>query len=307
MQNKIVFTQDVPGERGWLQSQFPGYLNLETSSSGKWPAEFPEPSNQKTLSEIAYSDHHDLAKLLNCDIPKIKSYYAGPADLVLNDNKYWVCADQFVSNVSYSDFTDKPKYWVLHIGRSGTMFIEALLDQYRTKLQHHQGVGSQPFLLSLFKEAQEHPEAAIVFVYRPELWETFTSTIIAIHYGYHHEDNFDWSTADPISVTVEDMLHFRDMVVSTLCFWCNLRSLLPTHSMLLLNGSDVIRQYKDRVTHSKVNYDKEYLISNYDEAKRQWNELFSKDMAKMLNNTIAHLEKMKCKQNLDQIVPEHYT
>ena len=301
IENKIVFTQDVPGERDWIQSQFPGYLNFETNSSGKWTTEFPEPTDQKTLHEIAYSDHHDLVSLSNSNITKIKSFYTKQPDLVINDNRHWVCSDQFVSSVSYDTFADKPKFWVLHIARSGTMFVEALLEQYRSKLQHHQGTGSHSFLMGVFETAKKHPEAAIVFVYRPELWETFTSTIIAMHYGYHHEDNFDWSLAKPIAITLEDMLHFKDMIVSTLNFWCNLRSLLPSHSMLLLNGSDVIRQYKDQVTHGKVSYNKQDLISNYDESKNQWEEMFSKDLAKMLNNAIAHLEKMKCKQNLDHL------
>jgi len=301
IENKIIFTQDVPGERDWIQSQFPGYLNFETSSSGKWSTEFPEPSDQKTLHEVGYSDHHDMASLLNCNITKIKSFYTTQPDLVINDNKHWVCSDQFVSNISYNTFIDKPKFWALHIARSGTMFVEELLSKYRSKLSTHQGIGPHLELLKVFKTAQQHPEAAIVFVYRPELWETFTSTMLARRYGYHHQDNFNWSSVDPITITVEDMLHFKDIVVSTLNFWCNLRSLLPTHSMLLLNGSKVINQYRDQVSHSKVNYNKQDLISNYTESKNQWDKIFSKDLAKMLNNTVTHLEKMQCKQNLDHI------
>ena len=68
MKNKIIFTQDVPGERGWLQRQFPAHKNFETSSSGKWTAEFPSISDQATLHEIAYSDHYDLLTLLHSDV-----------------------------------------------------------------------------------------------------------------------------------------------------------------------------------------------------------------------------------------------
>ena len=60
VENKIIFTQDVPGEREWIQSQFPGYSNLETVSSGKWSSEFPLDNDQKNLYEIAFSDHHDV-------------------------------------------------------------------------------------------------------------------------------------------------------------------------------------------------------------------------------------------------------
>ena len=75
MKNKIVFTQDVSGEREWIQSQLPGHTNLETSSSGNWPWDFPKDTNQSQLFEIAFSDQVDITKILSADIDCIKSFY----------------------------------------------------------------------------------------------------------------------------------------------------------------------------------------------------------------------------------------
>lgn len=300
-ENKIVFTQDVPGERAWLQTQFPEYSNLETASSGKWPTEFPENSNQQHLYEIAYSDHHDLDALLNSKVSKIKSFYHSHPSAVFDDNIHWVCADQFVSKATYQLFADQPKFWALHIARSGTVFIETLLSQYKVKGQIHAGTGSHAHLMQLYETAKSNPDTAIVFVYRPELWETLTSTVIAQRYGAHHGNDFDWASADPITITVEDMLQFQTVMISTLNFWCNLRCLLPTHSMLLLNGSEIIHKYRHQVNHRQVGYNKQTLVKNYTDAKNQWDSMFNQRLTKMLDNAVAHLDKMRCKRNLDHL------
>jgi len=303
MNNKIVFTQDTAGERNWLNSQFCNFTNLETNSSGKWETNFPKNGNNSQLYEIAYSDSHNLKKLLACGLDRVKSFYSNCPELAIKDNKYWVCANEFTSTATYASFEDKPKFWVMHIARSGTVFVETLLKKFRTAHCHHTGIHpNNEVLLDYWQHAHSHPEVALVLVYRPQLWEVLTSTVLAIQYGYHHSDNFNWNLVKPIELTVKHMLHFESVLIRTLNFWCNLRSLLPSHSFLLLDGSKMISNYSHLVEHNKVNYNKQQLISNYIHAQNQWYDQFDSTATEMLNNAIMHLSAMNCKQNLNHLL-----
>jgi hypothetical protein len=303
MNNRIVFTHDTIGEREWFASKFINYTNLETSSSGKWTKKFPISGCNSELYEIAYSDCQNLRELLFCDLDRTKIFYSQDPELVIQDNKYWCCANDFVSTATYTHFTDKPKFWVIHLARSGTRFVEELLQKFRILHRMHVGVdSSNSVMLDYWRHARLHPEVALVFVYRPLLWETFTSTVLGQHYGYHHGNEFDWSLVKPIEITIDDMLYFESILISTLNFWCNLRSLLPTHSFLLLDGNKMINNYHHLVNHDRVQYNKQQLICNYEQAQTQWYEQFDAATNKMLTNTIAHLSNMNCQQNLDHLL-----
>jgi hypothetical protein len=302
LKNKIIFTQDVPGERDWVNSLFPEYTNLETSSSGKWLSTFPKNDDQSSLYEIAYSDYHKVADLLNCGIDRTKSFYGTDPLLVFKDNNHWACSDDFISNVEYQPFVDKPSFLALNLARSGTAFVENLLRKFRLQHRRHSVTGTYSELVDIWREAKDHPDVALVIVYRQELWESLVSNVLGWHHGFHHRNEFDWSLVKPVAIDTSDMLQFEEMVISTLNFWCNLRSLLPTHSFLLLDGMEMIRQYKDIVDHSKVSYNKRDLVSNYSEAREKWYSEFNENLSRMFNNAIGHLKKMNCKQNLDHLL-----
>jgi hypothetical protein len=303
MNNKIVFTHDVPEERAWINHHFKNYKNLETYSSGNWNTGFPVQTHQCHLYEIAYSDYQDPRKLLHFDGEKIKSCYSTDPELVIRDNKYWTCADDFISLDLPAVFRDQPKFWVAHIARSGTVFSEILLSQFRTKFRGHVGISSQHNdLIGIWDTAQKNPDVTLVFLYRPELWETFTSTFLATKYGFHHEDHFDWSIAEPVEISINNMLQFEYTLTSTLNFWCNLRMLLSQQSFMLLNGTELIQKYSKLVSHQKVNYNKQDLISNYSAAKKIWYDQFDPDLGKMLKNALTHLTKMNCKTNIDHLL-----
>lgn len=303
MNNKILFTHDTVGERDWLASKFTNYTNLETLSSGKWSENFPVSGRNSELYEIAYSECYNLRELLFCDLERTKVFFSQDPEIAIRDNKYWCCANDFISTATYTHFEDKPEFWAMHIARSGTVFVETLLKKFRILHRPHVGISSSDLvLLDYWRHAQAHPEVALVLVYRPQLWEIFTSTMLAIHYGYHHGNNFDWNLVKPIEITINDMLNFESMLVSTLNFWCNLRSLLPTHSFLLLDGNKMINSYHHLVNHDRVKYNKQQLISNYKQAQTQWYEQFATATTKMLNNTIAHLANMNCQQHLNHLL-----
>jgi hypothetical protein len=302
LKNKIIFTQDVDGERDWIKSHFPEYANLETNSSGKWPATFPKNDHQSSLYEIAYSDHHNVVDLLNCGIDRTKSFYSTDPLLVFKDNIYWACSDDFVSNVEYQTFVDKPSFLALNLARSGTVFVETLLRKFRLQHRPHSVTGEYSELINIWQEAKDNPDVALVIVYRQELWEMCVSNVLGWTYGFYHGDEFDWSLVEPIAIDTSYMLTFEAMVISTLNFWCNLRSLLPTHSFLLLDGMEIIRQQKDIVDHSKVSYNKKKLVTNYSDAREKWYSEFDDNLSRMLNNAIGHLKKMNCKQNLDHLL-----
>ena len=71
MMNNIIFTQDAPGERAWLATQFPDYENLETEFGGKWPAEHFS-RDRNTIWEIPPDSLLDVTTV-NCT--KYKSLY----------------------------------------------------------------------------------------------------------------------------------------------------------------------------------------------------------------------------------------
>ena len=97
MNNKVVFTHDVPGERKWLLEIFSDYRSLETKDSRIWPTDFPTPGNNNTLYEIPYCDNVDYDRLLATDIEKVKSFFVDNPDLVFLDNKNWGYASSYVS------------------------------------------------------------------------------------------------------------------------------------------------------------------------------------------------------------------
>lgn len=301
MKNKIIFTQDVLGEREWLRSTFPDYNNLETHSSGLWNVDFPDLSTENNLYEMSFRDPTNYNQIENSSITKIKSFYTDDYSTVLFDNKNWVYSTSFVSTANYQPWEDKPKFWVLHLARTGTVFVESLLQKHRIKHRRHVGAESDSQLISVYQECKNNPDINFVFVYRDAMWETFTSTVLAKTNGYHHQTGFDWSSAAPVTITHDHMLDFYSVVVFTFNFWCNLRSMLPSHSFTVINGSEAFVKYRQFTNHGPVVYDKTKLITNYLDAKKQWYLFFDRRLQNIVQNTISHLSKMHCKKDLDYL------
>jgi predicted DNA binding CopG/RHH family protein len=307
MTNLICFTQDVPGERDFINSHFPQHINLETNSSGNWPAKMPtEGSSDKNfLYEIAYSDYFSHQQLLDLNLPTYKLFYKKNPSTNVLDNRHWVYADHLLHNFDFQEFRDEldPYFQVLHVARSGTVFTESILSKKYKKINHHHGVSCEDNVNAAWIDTLDiNKKVTVALVYNEDIWRVLTSTKIANTYGFHHHYSvIDWENLEPLVLTNKDMLDFQSMLISSFNWFCNTRSCLPTHNFYLLEGSNLINKYSKYTTHSKINYDKKKLISNYNEAKQEFETHFQKNLQLITFRMKNHLTAMKCRTNIDNL------
>jgi hypothetical protein len=301
--SKIIFTQDIPGEREWLAAVFPGHLNFETESSGKWLADPRADLNELHIYELPWNNPiYDLTTVKNA----YKSFFNNDIDIVANDNVNWAYADQFVSTQNFTTFTDQPNryYLMLHVARSGTVFVESLLQKRYQWQSNHIGISSDYTAErgALEKIIQYQNNITVALVYTTDFWRCLTSNVLSMHYGCHHyNSSFDWNTADPILITEQDIIHIENILIQTWNFWCNLRNMYPSIDFYFLNGAEMISKYNQYTTHKIINYDKTQLIKNYHEAKELFESKYLEKWNAMARRIQRHLTNMGCKVDLDNI------
>jgi hypothetical protein len=307
MNNLICFTQDVAGERDFINSHFPQHINLETNLSGKWSAEIPTSgtSKEKFLYEISYSDYFSHQQLLEFNMPTYKIFYKKDPAINVLDNRHWVYADQLLHNVDFQEFCNDldPYFQVLHVARSGTVFTESILSKKYKKINNHIGISSDYGVnASIIDILDSNKKLTVVLLYNEDIWKVLTSTKIAKTYGYHHYGSVvDWEKLPPVILTDKDMLDFQSILISTFNWFCNTRSCLPTHNFYLLEGSNMINKYSGHTVHSKINYDKKKLIVNYNEAKQEFETYFQKNLQLITSRMKKHLIAMKCRTDIDNL------
>jgi len=302
--SKVVLTQDVPGEREWLATIFPGHTNFETESSGRWGVNSPALDyNDLHIYEIPWNDHNlKLDNLSNT----YKSIFTVEASTLLNDNINWAYSDQFITTQKFSTFQNLPNqyYQMLHVARSGTVFVESLLKKQYWPLSQHVGISPDKTAeLEITKQINDHStNLTVALVYTTDFWRCLTSNVLGLRHGWHHYDsNFDWSKVDSIVITDDNIKLMENILINTWNFWCNLRNKFPNLDFYFLDGSAMISKYSQYTNHSAIKYDKTTLIKNYHEAK----ELFESQYLKKWNTIAARIQKhltiMGCKLDLDNI------
>lgn len=122
MTYKIVFTQDVPGERDWLYSHFPEHQNFQTRYSGLWPHHFPIDTGSDTVWEIPAEDKIDTS---NIDCDKILSVYS--PDKELNVSRWTDSTKVLHNSILFGDSPKSPYAQVISIPRSGTLMLASIL------------------------------------------------------------------------------------------------------------------------------------------------------------------------------------
>ena len=296
-----MYTQDTLKERDWIKNQFLNYTHLETVNSGLWDTKFPTNSKLGNLYEIAYSDNFTYDQLINCDLPSVKSVYDKSLGLI---DKNWTYADRLLTNMSFSSNPlASLEYQIITFSRSGTVFLESLLNEKCSELRPHMPVGS----LSSNQKAKElfdrHPNINIIIIYRKDWWNWLTSQFIGEQVGfYHHASNINWQTISPMVIPHDYIQTKQESIINTWNFLCNLRVQLPNYSFYLLEFSDIISKYQGYSTHTKIAYDKHKLISNFFEVERIFNTQYKSQWEKIEKRCCSHLYEMGCLNNLDQLL-----
>lgn len=298
--SNIIFTQDVKGERGWLQSHFPGHQSLETINSGKWQGTLPNP-NGDFLYEIPYSDSIELSDYLHFPANKIKSVYNNQPGFY---DKNWYCAETLLSNIEFSDFENRNNTYsiVCTFSRCGTELTEdLLLHRFKKLAPHFVVVSDQENLanVNLIKQAQD---VTIVLVYRKSWWDWVISCGIKRHYGaYHYYDAPDLDQFAPFEITESTILERQHELIRTWDFWCNLRVELPGHDFYLLEFSDIVKNYANLSSHQPLQYSKERIISNYHQAKQLFDEKYLDNWVTMSDRCQKHLITMGCSTDMSTV------
>lgn len=294
--NIIVFTQDVPGEREWLQTQFPGYKNLETEFGGKWVnPKFNRDEN--TIWEMPPDSVLDVT-----DIPcaKYKSFYQHDTAFI---SPRWVDSNRvLLNNVEFPGQSRATKAQVLHFARCGTVFLESILytvcgyskdqgwNQSDPKSDHAFLGGDDKNLYKLVEKS--NPD--IFLCYRKDWWAWATSTLISKHFDYYHyNDAVNWEELEPFAVTVNDLDILSQEVRANWQSLCHFRTCFTHLNFYIFEFSDLIK-HSDLTDHRKINYNKKALISNYNDTQALFENMYLPKFQVWEQNCLAHLKAMNC-------------
>lgn len=310
MKNKIIFTQDVPGEREWINSQFPGYTNLESEFGPFWAASPPTDQANSLLWEIPPDSNFDLSTLTNCDF--IKSLYR-PTDSFVS--QAWTEAQSLlIRNPNFSGSEKSDRAQVLTFTRCGTVFAESILYEkcnytpapetpfyYNDIPAYHYFMdGAKTEFYSII--ANTRPD--VFLTYRKDWWGWATSLLICKQYDYYHyDDQVDWSSLTPFVITES---HFDHLLTTANYNWkslCHFRTRFPFLNFYIIEYSDIIK-HKKLTNHDKIKYDKRSLISNYDIAEQLFKTKYLNAFIVGEQRCLQHLVEMKCNviKDFDQFV-----
>lgn len=296
MNNIIVFTQDVPGEREWLQSQFPGYKNLETEFSGKWPDTWFD-QKEDTIWEIPPDSNLDVSHI-TCK--KYKSLYQHDTNFI---SSRWVDSSLVLpNNIKFSGQPRAPKAQVLHFARCGTVFLESILytvcgyDKDRgwnpvDENADHTFLGNDDSELYRLIE-KSNPD--IFLCYRKDWWAWATSMLISKNFDfYHYNDDVNWGMMAPFEVSNNDLDMLTQEVRANWQSLCHFRTCFPHLNFYIFEFSDLIK-HKHLTDHQRINYNKKSLISNYNDIQHLFESEYLPKFQQWEQNCLAHLTSMKC-------------
>lgn len=290
MSNIICYTQDVLGERPWLESHFPGYVNLETESSGKW---LNADSSGNLIFEIPYTSGYTNEPKVGT---KVKTIYTNKYTIkeIFNDNG-WTKSSQLLLNDNIrfgSQSIDTIKsYQMFNFARCGTVFAESILIKKYQKIQKHYCLDNSPE--TVVAKCQD-PSTLICLIYRQDWWKWVVSTSIANNNDfYHYDSKVDWDSLRKVSIDRAVLSHLQNQVSAIFNFWCNLRLLYPMHHVKLFKFEDVILKNQHKTEHKKIPYSSESYIVDYENTKLLFDQEYLPVWQQMENNALSHLKKMQ--------------
>jgi hypothetical protein len=303
--NYIVFTQDIPGERDWLKKKFAHCEFFESPGSGKWPGEHPISLAHDSVWEVPPDTTDDvsnwpgqtLKSLFNLDFDTVTNRWADSDNLLIDP-------DQFNrSNLSN-------KALVLHLPRSGTVFLQTILSNYcgykqivdwvpgkrDLPINHHVPHLPTTSDLGVVEHnliTQHQPD--IFFVYRKDWWDWVISNLVGIKIGYFHYDNVpDLSNIPLLHITKNDIEELVEAVKYSFNNLCYLASKFRNLNFYILEYSELIT-HQSLTDHKKINYNKKELFENYDEMMEVFDRDFKDVLCTWSARCLNHLATMECK------------
>lgn len=281
MRNIVCYTQDVPGERDWINSQFPGYINLETESAGRWGT---DTSSGGFIREVAKNDIDccDFNFIDGLDAKFVKTIYNNNLDLVIHDNII-LKADELLVNNNIKFLNNNfhiKNYMMFTFTRCGTVFTESILRQKYPNIRHEH-YGPPDFdKVDVIKEFCLHNNnVRICLNYRSSWWNWLTSQIImttnknaTTRGALHYSDNINWDDLKSSTINKEHFDFYEKTIINTFTFWIQLRLVLPTHQFSLFRFEDILPLYQSKTDHKQIPYNKNKLITNYSEAHKIFTE-----------------------------------
>jgi hypothetical protein len=290
MKNNIIFTQDVPGEREWLLTKFPGFKSLETEFGGQWPTEYPAESSESLIWEVPPDSKLDCNKIQG---PTYRSVFNSDSFI----DYRWCHSDGLVSNVDFSSAPKSDTAWVLHFPRSGTVFLETILRShggYKTVLPHpgRKKPYSNP---DVIHETLQTHQPDVYINYRKDWWGFTTSLLISMQFGfYHYNTGPDWETLKPFDATIENLDQVEHIVKSIWNFLCSTRTIFPKLNFYLIEFDDLIK-HQHLTKHTAIKYSKQSLIRNYEEVKNLFDTTYRQRFEQYQQRCVNHLKAMNCR------------
>jgi hypothetical protein len=303
--DKIICTQDVEGERPWLESQFPKHCNLQTEFSALWPDQRLAPGNNNFLWEIPPDSKIDLDSI---EFEKNFSLYQFNPEYV--DHR-WCQTEQLVSNLEFGVGEKSDLAQVITFGRCGTVYLEKLLYEHLgyQKLDEHTAMSlprENPVVHMI-----ENSRADVFMLYRKDWWEWAVSHFIARsqhtvnEHGQprwpHSADNIDWTQVSPIEIDPAQLQNLHDYVLSNWNGYCHLRSKFRDLNFYVLEFSELIQVQRKNLD-TKLSYKKSNLIKNYSEIKNMFEQQYLSRFVRYQTNALAHLQSMKCRMSIDSLL-----
>lgn len=296
MKNKIIFTQDIEGERSWLSNQFPDHINLETVFSGKWFNDQPQEGNNGYLYEISFRDYSWDTLFLDKNLPKIKSIYSNSSDDLFLSS-WWAESDNFIHNLTFTNKEKSKNFIILNLARSGTMFAHSLISKKLIEFTPHVSTGVHGENIDLAETIKAN-NLTVFLTYRKNVWEWCTSNLIANKFGFYHHYSYRKENYTTMTANKEDLDALLKMQLATWNFWCNLKCYIPDLNCYLLEFDDIIKKYKDVTNHVAVPYVKNNIILNYKEIEKVFDNEYRSKFEKIVTNGSTHLKNMNCKTDL---------
>lgn len=307
--NKIVFTQDVLGEREWLSSIFPRHKNFETEFSGLWPTKLPSDQGVDAIWEIP-PDSRSI--VVDCPGEKILSLYQLNLNFI---SRYWTQSDSFINrNIEFKRSSRSPYAQVVTFNRCGTMFLESILFNkaisrytynkewvkvnqcpWTGKQSHHANIlSANPKFYDFVRE--DKPD--IFVIYRDNWWDWFTSMIISIKYKqfWHYDSEINFDDLTPITVNDNDLNEMNSFCSSHWNAICHFRTLFPNLNFYIVNFSTLVEENQKLTSHNKVSYSKKQLIENYDQVKEIFVQNYQDIYSLYEQRSVRHLKNMNCTQ-----------